>query len=52
LAVESELKDFAVIVPIAASALALTFDVGYFYAADIHYFSFFPLRNIWYLLRP
>jgi hypothetical protein len=45
LAVESELKDFAVIVPVAASALALTFDVGYFYAADIHYFSFFSLTE-------
>jgi hypothetical protein len=38
-------KDFITLVPIFATALAIFYDVGYFYGFDINYFSFFTLNE-------
>ena len=39
------LKDFITFVPILATALAVFYDVGYFYGFDINYFSFFTVNE-------
>jgi hypothetical protein len=38
-------KDYVVLLPVLASAMAVTYDVGYFGALDISYFSFFSLSE-------
>src|ERR1700674_1113727 len=38
-------KLLIILVPLLASALALSYDVGYFYGVDIHYFSVFSLSE-------
>jgi len=39
------LKDFIIFVPLLATALAVTYDVGYFTGFDINYFTFFSLNE-------
>jgi hypothetical protein len=39
------LKDYLVLFPAIASAIAITYDVGYFSAFDLSYFSFFTLSE-------
>ena len=38
-------KIWSVVVPLIATTLAVTFDVGYFYGLDINYFTFFSLSE-------
>jgi hypothetical protein len=38
-------KDYLVLLPALASAIALTYDVGYFFALDVSYFTFFSLSE-------
>jgi hypothetical protein len=38
-------KDFLTFVPLLATALAIFYDVGYFYGFDLNYFSFFTLNE-------
>jgi len=38
-------KELLVLVPALASALAVAYDVGYFFAFDINYFNFFSLSE-------
>jgi hypothetical protein len=40
-----ELTKWAAAVPVAASAFAFAFDIGYFYSIDIGWFSFFSLSE-------
>ncbi|WP_460267946.1 hypothetical protein [Bradyrhizobium ottawaense] len=42
---EFSLKDAIVAIPLVASALALTFDVGYFLGTDINYFTAFSIAE-------
>jgi hypothetical protein len=40
-----QIKDFVVLVPLLATALAVMYDVGYFTQFDLSYFSFFSLSE-------
>ena len=39
------LKDIVVIFPLLGSALALSFDIGYFFGVDIHFFTLFSITE-------
>lgn len=41
----SRLKELAVLVPLLGTAIAITYDVGFFWGLEINYFSFFSLTE-------
>jgi hypothetical protein len=40
-----EFKEIAVLIPLIGSAIAISYDVGYFYGLDIHLFTLFSLAE-------
>jgi hypothetical protein len=39
------IKEFLIVIPLIASALAVTFDVGYFWGTDINFFNVFSVSE-------